>query len=239
MFFTASHGSPRYRAMLAHQEMFGKFASASRSVGESIGLWENWGLDNGAFTGFDQKAFMDRLKEFLPYKATCRFVVVPDVPFCWGPTLVKFKDWSPSIRRMGFPVGLAVQDGATVQNVPWDELDALFIGGSTEWKRDRGYSDLPMFEQTAYLPEVAGLVREAKRRGLWVHLGRSANAPGQLWYAYRLGVDSVDGTGERFQPDVKFQWIAQTMWEIHQDAQRTDTGLLSTEGASVARTEQK
>ncbi len=39
----------------------------------------------------------------------------------------------------------------------WHRLDALFVGGSTYFKLG---------------PTAAGLVREAKRRGLWTHMGR-------------------------------------------------------------------
>ena len=220
LFMTGSNGDYRTRAMLCHQKLFGRFLSARHR--QDVRLWENWGADNGAFTGFDQERFMNNLKQLLPYKSTCRFVVVPDVPFHWEPTLIKFSDWAPSIRRMGFPVALAVQDGATVANVPWSEIDALFIGGSTEWKRQQWRhvnADLPLFTGLPDCVErptqVAELVNEAKSRGMWVHIGRSANAPGQLWYASRLGADSVDGTGQHYRPDQYFKWIAQTMWEIN------------------------
>lgn len=222
LFMTSGYGSPRHKAMLAHQNMFGKFVDAKRVA--DIGLWQTWGADNGAFTGFDQDRFMKNFRILLPFQSACKFVVVPDVPFCWEPTLEKFKDWSPTVRRLGFPLALAVQDGATVENVPWCEFDALFVGGSTEWKRQQWRqtdNDLPLFTGKPYSMErptvVADLITEAKIRGKWVHIGRSANTPAQLWYAYRLGADSVDGTGEKYQPDVKFKWIAQTMWEIHRD----------------------
>jgi hypothetical protein len=239
LFMTSVNTGPRYKAMLAHQEMFGKFASP-RGHSKDVSLWDNWALDNGAFAGFDQNAFFAYIKALLPRKAHCKFVVVPDIPFQWEPTLVKFHDWHDSIRRLGFPVGIAVQDGATVQNVPWDDIDALFIGGSTEWKRQQWRQvddDLPLFSGRAYTMErptaIVDLINEAKCRGKWIHIGRSANTADQLWYAYKLGADSVDGTGERFQPDVKFKWIAKTMWEIHE--QRQNTSLLPTQGERVAR----
>src|SRR5262249_46820485 len=149
-------------------------------------------------------------------------LTVPDVPFHWQPTLEKFKDWSPSIRRMGFPVGLAVQDGATIENIPWQEIDALFIGGSTEWKRQKSRTvgdDMPLFTGIPLRVErptvVKDLVVEARNRGLWVHVGRSANAPEQIWYARDLGANSTDGTCEVYAPDKEFRWISKTMWNIH------------------------
>jgi hypothetical protein len=226
LFMTSRSGGPQRKAMLAHQDMFGAFVSArAKQAGIELSLWDNWALDNGAFAGFDQDTFMTKLRRFMPYRANCCFVVVPDVPYQWQPTLARFKDWAPSLRRMGFKIALAVQDGATVEQVPWRDLDALFIGGSTEWKRQLprrtdASDNLPLFtgvpEQYEQLSTVAELVNEAKVRDKWVHIGRSANSSRQLWYAYRLGADSVDGTHERYAPNVNFPWIAQTMWDIHQ-----------------------
>jgi len=232
LFMTCRDTGAVTKAAFCHQEMFGRFVNPRR---QSVGLanWSAWVGDNGAFTGFDQDVFMRCIKKLLRYKATCRCLTVPDVPFCWEPTLAKFRDWSPSIRRMGFPVGLAVQDGATVDNIPWTEIDALFIGGSTEWKRQQAYRGwvkarekqipveaLPLFTGAVLTVErstaVSEIVAEAKRRGLWVHVGRSANSPEQLWYAYQLGADSVDGTRETKAPDREFRWITQSMCDIHQ-----------------------
>lgn len=210
LFMTCRDTGPVTDACFAHQELFGRFVNPRR---QSVGLlnWQAWVGDNGAFTGFNKDIFMGCVRKLLPYAATCKCLTVPDVPFFWEPTLEKFYDWSPSIRRMGFPVGLAVQDGATVANIPWALIDAIFVGGSTEWKRQQK-------QLTAKHPnEVRRIVDEAKARGLWVHVGRSANAPKQLWYAYDLGADSVDGTRETKAPDREFKtWIAPTMWSIHQ-----------------------
>lgn len=215
LFATCRDSGAVYKAAFVHQDMFARFINPNR---ESINLtgWDAWIGDNGAFTGFKQDVFMGCIKKLLPYRAACKCLTVPDVPFHWEPTLEKFYDWSPSIRRMGFPVGLAVQDGATVENIPWSLIDAVFIGGSTQWKRQQGLNG-PLFAALGTASPVQAIVSEAKKRGCWVHVGRSANAPQQLWYAYRLGADSVDGTRETFAPDREFRWIAQTMWQIHQD----------------------
>lgn len=209
LFMTCRDTGPVTDACFAHQELFGRFVNPRR---QSVGLlnWQAWVGDNGAFTGFNKDIFMGCVRKLLPYAATCKCLTVPDVPFFWEPTLEKFYDWSPSIRRMGFPVGLAVQDGATVANIPWALIDAIFVGGSTEWKRQQK-------QLIAKHPnEVRRIVDEAKARGLWVHVGRNANAPKQLWYAYDLGADSVDGTRETKAPDREFKtWIAPVMWNIH------------------------
>lgn len=215
LFMTSRDTGSVARATFAHQEMFGRFVNPRR---QSIDLrgWSAWVGDNGAFTGFDKDRFMNCIRKLLPYSNACKALIVPDVPFHWEPTLVKFRDWAPSIRRLGFPAAIAVQDGATIDNIPWGNFDALFVGGSTDWKRQSGIDDLPLFRPLGNGSPVAEIVQEAKRRGLWVHMGRSANSIRQLWYAFSLGVDSVDGTCETKAPDREFRWIAQTMWEIHQ-----------------------
>jgi hypothetical protein len=40
-------------------------------------------------------------------------------------------DW---IRYAGFPVAFVARDDLEHLTVPWDDFDALFIGGSTSWK---------------------------------------------------------------------------------------------------------
>jgi hypothetical protein len=64
-------------------------------------------------------------------------------------------------------------------SMAWPRIDALFIGGSTDWKLG---------------PAARTLVREAKRRGLWVHMGR-VNSLKRIAYAAEIGCDSIDGTG--------------------------------------------
>jgi hypothetical protein len=72
---------------------------------------------------------------------------------------------------------------------------ALFIGGSTEWKLGA---------------EARALAALAKNRGLWVHMGR-VNSLRRLRYAADIGCDSVDGTYLAFGPDqnlpTQLTWI--------------------------------
>ena len=87
-----------------------------------------------------------------------------------------------------------LQDGLD-RDVPWDEFDVLFIGGSTEWKlSERAYD----------------FVAEAKSLGKWVHVGRVNS-----WRRYKAfsdaGADSCDGTFIAYGPDVNWErtlgWI--------------------------------
>lgn len=83
------------------------------------------------------------------------------------------------LRRRGLPIAFVAQDGCEVGLVPpWWMFDALFIGGTTEWKL--GHT-------------AARLVAEARARGKWTHMGR-VNTLRRLRYADAIGCDSVDGS---------------------------------------------
>lgn len=148
-----------------------------------------WCADNGAFSA---KWNADKWWRFLEINMadapTCLFAALPDVVGDWPASLALSLPWLPKVKALGYPVALVLQDGATPDTVPWDDLDAVFIGGSTGWKLGA---------------DVRGLVAEAKRHCLWVHMGR-VNSEKRLRYAAHIGCDSADGTYLSFGPDVNF-----------------------------------
>ncbi len=89
------------------------------------------------------------------------------------------------IRAAGYPAALVAQDGLEDLAIPWNDLDGLFLGGSTGWKLGLAAADL---------------AAQARRRGLWVHLGR-ANSLRRLTYAKSIGCHSADGTFLAYGPD--------------------------------------
>lgn len=153
------------------------------------------GRDNAAFSGFDPAAFCALLAR-VAGRPGCRFVACPDVVADAAATARLFEVWEPVIRALGLPVALVGQDGAEDLPLPWDRIDALFVGGTTDWKV--GLS-------------AAKLVREAKSRGLWVHMGR-VNTRKRFRHAFHLGCDSVDGSGFCRWPDQRIpaalQWLS-------------------------------
>lgn len=143
----------------------------------------SWAVDNDGFGGVDPEAFT-RMVYDLVGAPGCLFLNVPDVYLGDGieahtATLEQWQRWHPFLSMTGFPLSFVLQIGATVDNVPWDELDAVFVGGDTAWKLG---------------PEARAIVAEAKRRGKHVHMGR-VNSARRIAYAKSIGVDSVDGTG--------------------------------------------
>jgi hypothetical protein len=117
----------------------------------------------------------------------CIWAVAPDVPMDAEATLSDSRPWLARIRALGVPVAYAAQDGSQAPGlIPWDEIDVLFLAGSTEWKTG------------LYAAQLAG---EAQRRGKTVHMGR-VNSRRRLRLAHHMGCTTADGTYLAFAPDV-------------------------------------
>lgn len=136
-----------------------------------------WAIDNGAFARFDAKAFMSLLAREEHHKADCKFVTVPDVVGSARRTLEVFEGWKD--RLHGWTLALACQDGQEDLPVPWSEIGAVFIGGSTNFKCG---------------PGATQIIKAAQALGKWVHVGR-VNHGERYSHFEALGVDSLDGTG--------------------------------------------
>lgn len=158
-----------------------------------------WAVDNGCYAlrhtltgGPDdiaiKKTFEERWWKWVTRLADgtpgCAFVVAPDVVADAQATLAWSRPWLAKIRALGFPAALVAQNGLEDMDVPWDEFDVLFIGGTTEWKLS---------------PMAALLVSEARQRGKEIHMGR-VNSHRRITIAAQMGCDSVDGTYLRFSP---------------------------------------
>jgi hypothetical protein len=147
---------------------------------------EVWAADNGCYTRpdtYSDDGFLSWIDRH--NRAGCLFAVAPDVVADAAATLDRAAPMLPKIRRLGFAAALVGQDGATPDSLPWPDFDALFIGGSTEWKLSGMAADL---------------IAEGKRQGKWVHMGR-VNSWARISAANALGVNSVDGTFIAFAPD--------------------------------------
>jgi hypothetical protein len=136
-----------------------------------------WAIDNGAFAGFDVAAFESLLAREAHHKERCLFVTVPDVVASAQRTAELFAHFKP--RLAGWRLALACQDGQENVPIPWGDIAAVFIGGSTEWKCSE---------------HVTRIVTVAKLFGKWVHIGR-VNDPHRWQHFDELGADSADGTG--------------------------------------------
>lgn len=159
-----------------------------------------WAIDNGAYTGFDAAEFcktLERLQEF--DREHCRWCAAPDVVGDSQATGVLFRQWEPKIRRYGYPVALVAQDGIKVRDVPWDSIDALFIGGGTDWKEG---------------PDAARVGRAALERGKRLHMGR-VNTIRRMRIARCIGCDSIDGGCFSEYPDEKIPWALDVLAHLN------------------------
>jgi hypothetical protein len=86
-----------------------------------------WAADNAAFSGFDETKYMRMLQKIRDMKPI--FVTVPDIVADAVQTLQLFEKWQPIIKSYGLPTALVLQDGQENHSVPWDKIDAVFIGG--------------------------------------------------------------------------------------------------------------
>lgn len=136
-----------------------------------------WAVDNGAFSNFDAKAFLSRLRRCDEHREKCIFVTAPDVVGSARRTLEVFDGWKG--RLAGWPIALAMQDGQQDLSIPWEEIKAIFVGGSTNWKVSE---------------HATHCIKAAQALGKWVHVGR-VNEPKRFEHFEKLGVDSVDGSG--------------------------------------------
>jgi hypothetical protein len=95
-----------------------------------------WAADNGCYTAGDR---------FIPGKwlhflerwsghGHCQFAVLPDVPFNMDATIARSMPYANDVRARGYPIGLAIQNGAHPQRLPWDDIDAVFIAGDVPFK---------------------------------------------------------------------------------------------------------
>ncbi len=159
-----------------------------------------WAGDNGCFTTkkrWSLYAYLEML--FHPDLAlaadTCLFITAPDclhvhadgtVTGDAAATLARYSLWGHNIRLRGFPAAMVAQDGleTMLDEVPWDDLDVLFIGGSTEWKLSDG---------------ARRCVEEALLRGKRTHMGR-VNSLRRLRLAQSWRIQTADGTFLKYGP---------------------------------------
>src|SRR5215510_5350946 len=122
------------------------------------------------------------------------FATAPDVLGDHVATVERSHSILKKIRQLGIAAAFVAQDGWGETSTPWEDLDVLFVGGTTEFKY-RGGRDA---------------VLAAKRHGKRAHMGR-ANSHQKLRAAWGIGCESADGTFLRFGPHTNrgrlFRWF--------------------------------
>jgi len=135
-------------------------------------------FDCGGYTRFDAKEFRRLLGRDRAMQPNCLFVVVPDIVGSARRTLEIWKR-----RRLFIPSGwklaFVAQDGCEDMEIPWDELDALFLGGRDPWKDSQAAMDI---------------IKTAKILEKHSHIGRVNEIKRYKRYA-EIGADTCDGSG--------------------------------------------
>lgn len=133
-----------------------------------------YGLDNGCFSRFPEKKWKRLLVEAEENRPV--FVCLPDVVGDARRTLDLFNVFKP--LTAGLPRALVLQDGVGQFEIPWNDIDAVFVGGTDDFKISN---------------ECINACKTAKMLGKWVHVGR-INTPERTRQWVELG-DSLDGSG--------------------------------------------
>lgn len=148
--------------------------------------------DNGCFSGFHEQRFvkmLGRLRGSSPL-----FVTSPDIVGNHHATLEMWEHWSVIIRDHELKPAFVLQNGCTESDWP-DDCEALFIGGTTDYKLSS---------------TVRNIVEKANEKGLWVHMGR-VNSKKRIQYASDIGCHSVDGSGYARFPKYLIEGAMQCM----------------------------
>lgn len=188
----------------ADNPMFGHLATPRRIYVSGINADKKpWGADNDCFGGLTaerEHAFSLMLRKIAEEcdTTTLKFVAAPDEVGDAVRTTMLYDSWHLLIHGWGLPAALVGQDGLEELEVPWQHMEALFIGGTTTWKVSSAVDDL---------------IEEAKKRGKWVHVGR-VNTRKRIQHFFEVGVDSVDGTCLSRWPDTYFPTFASWLTSI-------------------------
>lgn len=135
---------------------------------------ESFGIDNGGFTGAKIEGFTKIIKNQWDFRKQCLFAAVPDKVGNHKETLSMWEEHNHIAD--GYKKAFVVQDGFD----EWPEnADALFIGGSTEFK-------------DSY--ECEQIVRAGLDNKMHVHIGR-VNTFYRFYHFHCIGAHTCDGSG--------------------------------------------
>lgn len=154
---------------------FGQLRTPLTAYGLSGKLY---GLDNGCFKRFESKTWRRLVKEAKEQDLIDqpKFVCAPDIVGDARRTLELLNMFLDEIKPL--PVCLVLQDGIGNFDINWNNIDAVFVGGSDAFKISS---------------EAVNACKTAKYLGKWVHVGR-VNTVERVKNWIGLA-DSIDGSG--------------------------------------------
>ena len=140
-----------------------------------------FGMDNGAFSGFQKKKWISMLNRNEEHYDKCLFVAAPDVVGSHIRTIELFEHFKrcEEVRHWKDKLCLVAQDGIESSRVDWSQFNAVFIGGSTDFKDSWRAHDF---------------TKAALALGKHVHVGRVNGF--KRWETYNeIGAHTCDGSG--------------------------------------------
>ena len=182
MKFLVDTSARRLREMLESPQ--GKALIAGQLLTPLTG-YRNWeGVcagDNGAYSGLDRRKFLRFCKRQESFIDLFRFLAMPD---CVGNArrtneLYRYFIELPELQPWRHKWAYVAQDGLEDMDINWSSINALFIGGTNEFKDSASAYDI---------------CKTAKAMNVYTHVGRV-----NQWKRYKqfmdLGCDSCDGSG--------------------------------------------
>jgi len=154
---------------------FGQLRTPLTNYAQAPGI--TWAADNGFYTNPDAAAWIRWVARFEDQvDDRPAWVAMPDIVGDAQRTLELFEYFGR--RTNGLPRALVLQDGIGRVPIPWDQVTAVFIGGSDDFKVSR---------------EAYAAAKTARILGKQIHVGRiNTFARCQNW----LGLaDTLDGSG--------------------------------------------
>ena len=174
-----------------YNEDFGQLRTPGTNYALSDDPKVEWAADNYFYTDQDVEKWLKFIARFDENRMRRPlFVTMPDIVGDAQRTLELFEHFK--LRTNELPRALVLQDGIEHVKIPWDDIKAVFIGGTDKFKIS---------------PAAFNAAKTAKALGKLVHLGRvNTAARVRAW----LGMaDTGDGSGiSRFDhmlEDVLFQ----------------------------------
>lgn len=181
MILFVNGGTKTVYSMTEHRDHLGILLSPAcgNGIERTMASGLPWAMDNGAYSGFDATAYKKMVAKCEGHQRHgLRWITCPDVVGDHQATLNLFDQWGMYLLRRHLPVAFVAQDGCTTGDVPWEFIQCLFIGGTTEWKLGE---------------DVVRLLEICRLKGFNVHVGR-VNSRKRIRWCFDQGVASVDGT---------------------------------------------
>lgn len=141
-----------------------------------------WALENGCFGEFNEEIWLRMLDE--ADRDRPLFVTLPDIVGDARRTMELF--WHFHRRTQELPRALVIQDGIEREDIPWNEIVAVFIGGTDSFK----YSQVAMnVAKTARMLKKGvhlGRVNTAKRMRNWLGIADTGDGSGMSRFDHML-----------------------------------------------------